>query len=111
MSFDEWLQSMGAESVAAAAPQEGPLSAESAETDIDEAPLSEPLATAFEVRPRTSFALPEKRDRLALGAGSRSTGGTIAWAFAAGLLLGALAMLRPRLRLRSGGAGASSPAK
>jgi hypothetical protein len=108
MSFDEWLVSMGAPPVATPPDsQEAPADAvadRETETDDDSvAPLSEPFAAALEVRTRLSFAPPEKRERPAGRAGGSSvSNAAIAGAFAAGLLLGALAMLWPRRRASGG---------
>ena len=98
MSFEEWLQSITAN--VDEAPSDSSPSPASAE--VAAALIAEPSAAVLEMRPRTESVVREKR-REHLAAAGVSNGGplvaTIA-TFAAGLLVGALAMMRPRPRAR-----------
>jgi hypothetical protein len=58
--------------------------------------VAEPSATAYEVRQRASYALPEKRERIATSNTSRGWTALLVASFAVGLLLGGLAMWRTR---------------
>jgi hypothetical protein len=94
MSFEDWLQSMGADVREAVATDPSLTSAE-----VETAPLAGPSAAVLEVRPRVVSALREKsRERVVAPGGSSDVIVAMAGTFAAGLLLGALAMRRPRAR-------------
>ena len=97
MSFEDWLQSMGAN--VGEAPSEPPPALTSAE--VEGAAITEPSAAVLELRPRTESVVREKRrERVAAGIVSAGPIGATIATFAAGLLVGALAMMRPRLRAR-----------
>ena len=103
MSFEEWLQSMGAPPPAEAPPSSPELAA--AETEV---PIMEPAETAFEVRQRATYAPPEKaRERAAVNDGSRGLAAFVVGAFAIGILLGGLAMWRAGFRMGPPGGAAS----
>jgi hypothetical protein len=108
MSFEEWLLSMGARPEAET-PQTPPeVAAEETEAPV-EAPIAvEPAAAAFEVRPRVSYAPPEKaRERAETSSGSKGLAAFVLGAFAVGLLLGGLAMWRAGLGMGPPGGAAS----
>ncbi len=96
MSFEEWLQSMGAvlpESEAQAAEEPPAIPA-----DEEAAPVAEPSATVNDVRQRVSYVAREKlRERAPAPRSSKGLAAVILGAFGVGLLLGALAMRRARL--------------
>jgi hypothetical protein len=94
MSFEEWLQSMGGDVRAAVT---GDTSFAAAE--MESAPLAEPAEAVLEVRARLPSLPREKmRARIAPAGGSSEVMAAMAGTFAAGLLLGALAMRRVRVR-------------
>jgi hypothetical protein len=100
MSFEEWLRSMGADVQEAALP-ESPPSLTSAE--VERAPIAEPSTTVVDVRQRASYLVREKPR--AHGAAATDSSGRVSaliGTFAAGLLLGALVMMRPRFRFHAG---------
>jgi hypothetical protein len=103
MSFEEWLQSMGAViPEAQAAEESSPVP-----TDEEAAPVAEPSATANDVRQRGTYAAREKpRERVATSGTSKGLAAVIFGAFGVGLLMGVLAMRRARVAMgtRSGGA-------
>lgn len=93
MSFAEWLQSMGANAPDVAATEANPSA------DLAEAPIAEPAAAVLEVRQRLPSVRREKsRERVLAGDGSSALVATMLGTFAAGVILGALAMKRPRAR-------------
>ncbi|MGO9707624.1 MAG: hypothetical protein ACLQBL_02095 [Polyangiaceae bacterium] len=94
MSFEEWLESMGANVEESA--DESPQSPQS--SDEEPAVLTQPSAAVLEVRQRVPPTLREKpRERLAESSSSDGLIAAMIGTFAAGLLLGVLAMKRPRL--------------
>jgi hypothetical protein len=104
MSFEDWLRSMGIDpQEASAEPQPSLTSAE-----VPVTAMAEPSAEANEVRARASYDRPEKpRVRVAASSGS---GWGLTGAFAAGLVLGGVAVLRLRDRARQAGDRATTPA-
>jgi hypothetical protein len=97
MSFKEWLQSMGGAPESEA--PTGPLAAASISTE--ETSVEEPYATAEGLQQRAHFALPERpREPVAASAAARRLFGPMLGAFALGLLLSALVMLRMRPRVQ-----------
>ena len=98
MSFEEWLQSMGAE--VQEAPSRSIPSLASAE--VETAPIAEPSSTVVEVRQRVSSLVREKRARSRRrGHGFGRKGGRADRNVRRGLLLGALVMMRPRFRFHA----------
>ena len=90
MSFEEWLQSMGADVQEATLPDPAPSDGE------ETAPLMEPSAAVLEVRRRMPPAVREKtREHFVAPGSSNGPIAAMIGTFAAGLLLGALAMKRP----------------
>jgi hypothetical protein len=107
LSFEEWLGAMGGPAPDddgegegdAVNPPEPVAPVPSDVPDVQEASLSEPLSAAIEILPRTIFAPREKRERASVPATPSLLGGqAVAVAFGAGLLLGALVMMRLRRR-------------
>jgi predicted lipid-binding transport protein (Tim44 family) len=102
MSFAEWLKSMGAEPEDTAASDPIPTLTSG---DVAVTSLAEPSTAVLEVRQRVQSALREKpRERVAESAAAGpgvSTATAMGGTFVAGLLLGALAMKRQRLRARA----------
>jgi hypothetical protein len=97
MSFEEWLRSMGATTPGAEGARPAPTVAAAGLT------VAEPAASANDARQRTSFAPAEKpSERVVVSGEARRLAVPMACAFALGVLLGVLAMLRdPRRRRRS----------
>jgi hypothetical protein len=90
MSFEEWLQTMGASVPEAEAAEGEPTLAEAAL-------VAEPSATANDVRERATYSPPEKpREHVAASAASRGWAALLVGSFAVGLLFGGLAMWRVR---------------
>ncbi len=97
MSFQDWLESMGMSAPETADESTPTLTS----AEVESAPIAEPAALSYDVRQRAVFALPEKaRVHLDARAGGWGPASGITGAFAAGLILGGLAMLRLRDRAR-----------
>jgi hypothetical protein len=96
MSFETWLESMGADEPQAAAIPASPAIA-SADT-----PVAEPSEDSNDSRPRATYELPEKpRERTVVRKTSGRLAAMIAAGFAVGALFGALAMRSARSRTRA----------
>jgi hypothetical protein len=99
MSFEEWLRSMGANVQEAAASESIPALASG---EVEMAPIAEPSARVVEVYERASYVVREKpRAHAAAATDSSGRLSALIGTFAAGLLLGALVMMRPRFRFHA----------
>jgi hypothetical protein len=99
MSFEDWLQSMGAD---VREDESEPSPAPPPPADTEPSLLAEPSAAAYDVRPRASHPLREKlRERAPQQEGGPQPLVLMLGTFAAGLGLGALAMKRGSFRTRT----------
>jgi hypothetical protein len=106
MSFQDWLESMGLDNSDTSEESSPALTS----GEVDTTPIAEPAALAYDVRQRVAYALPEKaRARAAPHASGWGPVAGITSAFAAGLILGGLAMLRLRDRVRKDADAVSVP--
>jgi len=106
MSFEDWLQSMGM-SASDTADESAPVLTSA---EMETTPVAEPSALAYDVRQRVAYDLPEKpRVRVVSPGSGWGTVVGVTGAFAAGLILGGLAMLRLRDRARREADAVSAP--